>query len=53
MNPISIIMPKLMDNINLSRNESENVFNYLTSGEASEVEMAAFLATLSVKGIKF
>ena len=50
MNPISIIMPKLMDNINLSRNESENVFNYLTSGEASEVEMAAFLATLSVKG---
>jgi anthranilate phosphoribosyltransferase len=50
MNPISIIMPKLMDNIDLSRNESENVFNYLTSGEASEVEMAAFLATLSVKG---
>ena len=50
MNPISIIMPKLMDNINLSRSESENVFNYLTSGEASEVEMAAFLATLSVKG---
>ena len=50
MNPISIIMPKLMDNINLSRNESENVFNYLTSGKASEVEMAAFLATLSVKG---
>jgi anthranilate phosphoribosyltransferase len=43
-------MPKLMDNVNLSRNESENVFNYLTSGEASEVEMAAFLATLSVKG---
>ena len=50
MNPISIIMPKLMDNIDLSRNESENVFNYLTSGKASEVEMAAFLATLSVKG---
>jgi anthranilate phosphoribosyltransferase len=50
MNPISIIMPKLMDNINLSRSESENVFNYLTSGAASEVEMAAFLATLSVKG---
>ena len=50
MNPINKIMPKLMDNIDLSRNESENVFNYLTSGDASEVEMAAFLATLSVKG---
>tara|TARA_B100001059_G_scaffold67444_1_gene64216 strand:- start:1160 stop:2176 length:1017 start_codon:yes stop_codon:yes gene_type:complete len=50
MNPINSIMPKLMDNIDLSRNESENVFNYLTSGDASEVEMAAFLATLSVKG---
>ena len=50
MNPINKIMPKLMDNIDLSRNESENVFNYLTSGNASEIEMAAFLASLSVKG---
>ena len=48
MNPINIIMPKLMKKMDLSRNESENVFNYLTSGEASD--NVAFLATLSVKG---
>ena len=50
MNPIKSIMPKLMEDIDLTIVESENVFNYLVSGKASEVEMAAFLATLSVKG---
>ena len=50
MNPINLIMPKLLKNIDLTIDESENVFTYLTSGEATEVEMAAFLATLSVKG---
>ena len=50
MNPINLVMPKLLQNIDLSIIESENVFNYLTSGKATEVEIAAFLATLSVKG---
>ena len=50
MNPINNIMPKLLNNIDLTITEAENVFKYLTSGVASDVEMAAFLATLSMKG---
>ena len=43
MNPITNIMPKLLRNIDLTTTESEDVFKYLVSGEASDVEMAAFL----------
>ena len=50
MNPINHIMPKLLKNIDLTTTESEDVFKYLISGEASDVEMAAFLSTLSMKG---
>ena len=50
MNPFSIIMPKLLNNQDLTINESEQVFEYIISGSATEIEMAAFLATLSIKG---
>ena len=50
MNPFSKIMPKLLNNLDLSINESEEVFAYIISGNATEIEMAAFLATLSIKG---
>jgi anthranilate phosphoribosyltransferase len=50
MNPFSLIMPKLLNNQDLSINESAEVFKYIVSGKASEIEMAAFLATLSIKG---
>ena len=46
MNPFSKIMPKLLNNLDLSINESEEVFAYIISGNATEIEMAAFLATL-------
>ena len=51
MNAINHIMPKLLKNIDLTTTESENVFKYLISGEASDVETAAFLSTLSMKGL--
>ena len=51
MNPINKIMPTLLKNRHLSVNETEEVFKYLTSGKAKDVEMAAFLATLSMKGV--
>ena len=50
MNPFSIIMPKLLNNQDLTINESEQVFEYIITGSATEIEMAAFLATLSIKG---
>ena len=50
MNPFNLIMPKLLNNQDLSIDESKAVFNYIISGNASEIEMAAFLATLSIKG---
>ncbi len=51
MNPINKIMPTLLQNKDLSIEETEEVFEYLSSGEAKDVEMAAFLATLSMKGV--
>ena len=51
MNPINKIMPTLLQNKDLSIEETEKVFEYLTSGKAKDVEMAAFLATLSMKGV--
>ena len=51
MNPINNLIPKLLNNKNLSISETEEVFKFLTSGKASDVEMAAFLATLSMKGV--
>ena len=51
MNPINNIMPKLLSNKNLTISETQEVFKFLTSGKASDVEMAAFLATLSMKGV--
>ena len=51
MNPINKIMPTLLKNNDLSVIETEEVFKYLTSGKAKDVEIAAFLATLSMKGV--
>ena len=51
MNPINQIMPTLLKNKDLSVSDTEEVFRYLTSGNAKDVEMAAFLATLSMKGV--
>lgn len=50
MNPFNKIMPKLLNNLDLSIQESEIIFEYIISGNATEIEMAAFLATLSIKG---
>lgn len=50
MNPFNKIMPKILINQDLSIIESEEVFKYIVSGSATEIEMAAFLATLSIKG---
>tara|TARA_B100000686_G_scaffold353925_1_gene461581 strand:- start:51 stop:1070 length:1020 start_codon:yes stop_codon:yes gene_type:complete len=51
MNPINNIMPKLLSNKNLTILETKKVFEFITSGNASDIEMAAFLATLSMKGV--
>ena len=48
MNPFSIIMPKLLNNQDLTINESEQVFEYIISGSATEIEMAAFLAIFAI-----
>ena len=50
MNPFNLIMPQILSNKDLTIKESEQVFQYIISGNATEIEMAAFLATLSIKG---
>ena len=50
MNPFIKIMPKILNNQDLSIKETENVFEYIISGNATEIEMASFLAILSTKG---
>ena len=50
MNPFNLIMPQILSNKDLTIKESEQVFQYIISGNATEIEMAAFLAILSIKG---
>ncbi|PPR16822.1 MAG: Anthranilate phosphoribosyltransferase [Alphaproteobacteria bacterium MarineAlpha9_Bin3] len=50
MSPFNKIMPKILINQDLSIDESEEVFEYIISGSATEIEIAAFLASLSIKG---